>query len=129
MYKLAVQYFSLKEQPNRTKLIARHLSYHGTTWLALSIGGHKARRQPFLEVLAHTHHVAPCNPYRGMDEGETTEMYVLRLQEELRQIFKEQGPENVAAFVVEPVVGAVCFTLFFVPRTLPCRSRLVPGLW
>jgi len=36
-------------------------------------------------------------------------MYVLRLKQELRRKFQDLGPENVGAFIIEPVVGAVSF--------------------
>ena len=126
-YKLAIQYFAIIGQPNRRLFIARKQSYHGTTLTALSIGGHNARREDFKNVLVETHHVSPCNPYRDTKEEETNEMYVLRLQEELRQKFRDLGPENVAAFILEPIVGAVSSISFFVPWIL-CRPLEV-GYW
>lgn len=131
-YKLVLQYFQLIGKPDRKLVIAREQSYHGTTLAALSIGGHRTRRQPFNDVLTETYHVSPCNPYRDMREGETKDMYVLRLKQELRRKFQELGPENVGAFIAEPVVGAVSFALFLASRTviqvwLLVRRRII--LW
>ncbi|KAK6007281.1 hypothetical protein QM012_006289 [Aureobasidium pullulans] len=107
--KLARQHYleSKPPQPQRTKFIARHESYHGTTLGALSISGHKARRalyEPML--LPNMSRVSACNAYRGMKESETEAEYVGRLAKELDDEFQRLGPETVCAFVAEPVVGA-----------------------
>jgi adenosylmethionine-8-amino-7-oxononanoate aminotransferase len=111
--KLARQYFlelSLP-QPKRVNFIARRHSYHGSTLGSLSLGGHVQRRALFepLLLLKNCSHVSPCNPYRGMLQGESEEQYVERLAKELDEEFQRIGPETVCAFVAEPVVGAVCF--------------------
>ncbi|KAH0293592.1 PLP-dependent transferase, partial [Aureobasidium sp. EXF-3399] len=94
-------------QPQRTKFIARHESYHGTTLGALSISGHKARRAPYEPMLLpNMSRVSACNAYRGMIENETEAGYVDRLAKELDDEFQRLGPETVCAFVAEPVVGA-----------------------
>lgn len=51
--------------------------------------------------------VTACNPYRGKKAGETDPEYVARLRAELEQTFIDIGPEKIAGFVCEPVVGAV----------------------
>jgi adenosylmethionine-8-amino-7-oxononanoate aminotransferase len=69
------------------------------------------RRQPFEPLLTqNTSHVSPCNAYRGKDDGESDADYVARLAAELDAEFHRVGPENVCAFIAEPVVGAVCLT-------------------
>ena len=108
--KLARQHYleSKPPQPQRTKFIARHESYHGTTLGSLSISGHKARRafyEPML--LPNMSRVSACNAYRGMGESETEVEYVDRLAKELDDEFQRLGPDTVCAFVAEPVVGAV----------------------
>lgn len=108
--KLARQYhLELKPaQPQRTKFIARLQSYHGTTLGAVSVSGHMARRAPYEPMLlSNMSHVSACNAYRGMADGETEAEYVDRLATELDNEFQRVGPENVCAFVAEPVVGAV----------------------
>jgi adenosylmethionine-8-amino-7-oxononanoate aminotransferase len=111
--KLARQYFLelSPAQKTRTKFIARKESYHGTTLGALALGGHVARRaiyEPML--LGNISRVSYCNAYRGMLEGESETDYVTRLAQELDDEFVKQGPENVCAFVAEPIVGAVCIS-------------------
>lgn len=104
--KLARQYFVEIGQPTRRHFIARRQSYHGNTLGALAIGGNAWRREPFLPLLVPAHHVAPCYAYRDQLAGETQEQYAERLAQELEQKILELGPENVAAFVAETVVGA-----------------------
>ena len=113
--KLARQYFMELDppQPQRVRFIARNESYHGNTLGALGISGHKARRSIYEPILSqHVSHVSACNAYRGKYEHETDEMYVSRLATELDEEFQHVGPENVCAFVAEPVVGAVSRTSF-----------------
>jgi len=111
--KLARQYFLElpKPQPQRTRFIARRGSYHGNSLGALSMGGHIARRLLFEPILLpNITHVSPCNAYRKL-EGESDGNYVERLAKELDDEFESVGPQNVAAFVAEPVVGAVSYLL------------------
>jgi adenosylmethionine-8-amino-7-oxononanoate aminotransferase len=59
----------------------------------------------------NTQFISPCNPYRDMEDGETTDQYVQRLAEELEDKICELGPDTVAGFFMEPVVGAVSYAL------------------
>ena len=108
--KLTRQYHLEKSppEPSRTHIIARQQSYHGTTLGALAAGGHVARRalcEPILST--NSSHVSPCYAYRGLKGPlDTEEAYVRRLEDELDAEFQRVGPENVAAFMAEPVVGA-----------------------
>jgi adenosylmethionine-8-amino-7-oxononanoate aminotransferase len=110
-YKLAVQYHAREKanpEPTRTLFIARDRSYHGATLGSLDISGHKARRELYEPALPrNAHHVSPCYSYRGLRTGEAVSEYVTRLKNELEQKIKDLGPTNVAAFICEPVVGAV----------------------
>jgi adenosylmethionine-8-amino-7-oxononanoate aminotransferase len=104
--KLARQYFVEVGQPQRRHIIARRQSYHGNTLGALAIGGNAWRREPFLPLLIDAHHVSPCYAYREQRAGETEEQFAQRLADELEQKILELGPDSVAAFVAETVVGA-----------------------
>lgn len=109
--KLARQYFVERGETARSQFIARRQSYHGNTLGALAIGGNAWRRQPFLPLLAPAHHVSPCYAYRDQRPGETEEQYAARLADELEQKILEIGPDRVAAFVAETVVGATAGAL------------------
>ncbi|OZI43052.1 aspartate aminotransferase family protein [Bordetella genomosp. 4] len=109
--KLARQYFVEVGQPSRRHFIARRQSYHGNTLGALAIGGNAWRREPFLPLLVPAHHVSPCYPYRERREGESDVQYAQRLADELEAKILELGPDTVAAFVAETVVGATAGAL------------------
>ena len=105
--KLAREYFVWKGEARRVNFIARQSSYHGTTLGALSLSGHAARRGPFEDLLSrHVHRVSSCNPYRQRHPGESDAAFCARKAQELEDVFLRLGPETVAAFVAEPVVGA-----------------------
>ncbi|NSX16721.1 aspartate aminotransferase family protein [Cupriavidus taiwanensis] len=104
--KLARQYFVEVGQPSRRHFIARRQSYHGNTLGALAIGGNAWRREPFLPLLVPAHHVSPCYAYRDRHAGESDAQYAQRLTDELEAKILDLGPETVAAFVAETVVGA-----------------------
>jgi adenosylmethionine-8-amino-7-oxononanoate aminotransferase len=105
--KLARQYFVERGEPNRTRFIARQQSYHGNTITALSAGGNVARRIPYEPIMADRFSlVSPCFPFHYQRPGESDEQYVARLAAELDSEFQRLGPDTVAAFCAEPVVGA-----------------------
>ncbi|WP_426955646.1 aspartate aminotransferase family protein [Muricoccus radiodurans] len=104
--KLARQHFVEKGETSRSRFIARRMSYHGNTLGALAIGGHAGRRAPYAPLLMDVTHVSPCFAYRFRTEGETDAAYVARLADELDATIRDLGPQNVAAFIAEPVVGA-----------------------
>lgn len=105
--KMARQYFVEIGQPQRTRVIARRQSYHGNTLGALAAGGNAWRRAPYAPLLSGAFsHVSPAFAYRGMREEESEADFTARLAAELEAEFQRLGPENVAAFLAEPVVGA-----------------------
>jgi adenosylmethionine-8-amino-7-oxononanoate aminotransferase len=114
--KLARQYFLEIGQPQRRTFVARRQSYHGNTLGALAIGGNEWRRRPYSPLLAPAIHIAPCYAYRDRRSDESAEAYGARLATELDAAIVAAGPETVAAFVAEPVVGATLGAVPAVPR-------------
>ena len=105
--KLTRQYFIEIGETKRTQFIARRQSYHGNTLGALSAGGNEWRRAQFTDLLSPAmHHVEPCHYWRFAEHGESEYDYGQRVANSLETKILELGPENVAAFVAEPVVGA-----------------------
>lgn len=104
--KMARQYFLEIGEPNRHKIIARRQSYHGNTLGALAIGGNEWRREQFRPMLIDADHVAPCYAYRDKRDDESLEAYGLRVADEVAAAIERAGPDTVAAFICEPVVGA-----------------------
>lgn len=104
--KMARQYFVEVGEPARRHFIARRQSYHGNTLGALGVGGNELRRAPFRSIMAEGYHVSPCYAYRERRDDEDDSQYAARLVDELEAKILELGPETVAAFVAETVVGA-----------------------
>ncbi len=105
--KLARQYHLEKGEPQRRYIVARKQSYHGNTLGALSAGGNQWRREPFEPLLSPAmRHIDPCYYWRLGEEGESPEAYGWRAADALETEIQALGPENVAAFIAESVVGA-----------------------
>src|SRR5580765_8448537 len=105
--KLARQYFIERGEPQRQRFIARRQSYHGNTLGALAAGGNAWRREPYAPLLSSAFsHVTPAFAYHEQRDGETEGDFVARLAAELEAEFQRLGPDTVAAFIAEPVVGA-----------------------
>ena len=105
--KLARQYFIETGQPQRQRFIARRQSYHGNTLGALAAGGNAWRREPYAPLLSSAFsHVTPAFAYHEKHDSESEADFVARLAAELEAEFQRLGPETVAAFIAEPVVGA-----------------------
>ena len=113
--KLSRQYFVEAGQPSRRLFIARRQSYHGNTLGALAVGGNEWRRKNFAPLMVPGHHISPCFEYRGLRDKESQFDFGQRVANELQGKIEELGPENVAAFVAETVVGATSGAVAPVP--------------
>jgi adenosylmethionine-8-amino-7-oxononanoate aminotransferase len=104
--KLARQYWVEMGEPQRTRYLARRQSYHGNTLGALGVGGNEWRRRAFAPLLNDALRVSACYEYRGRASGVSVDDYTAGLLDELETTILRAGPENIIAFVAEPVVGA-----------------------
>ncbi|MFC4269936.1 aspartate aminotransferase family protein [Sneathiella chungangensis] len=104
--KLARQYFLEKGENSRTRFISRRQSYHGNTIGALAAGGNQWRREPYAPLLMPVPLISPCYEYREKRNDETSGEFGQRVAGELETALIDAGPENVCAFICEPVVGA-----------------------
>jgi adenosylmethionine-8-amino-7-oxononanoate aminotransferase len=94
----------------RTKAIARHIAYHGTTFGALAINGIPALREPFEPLVPEVRHVSNTNRFHRPPE-ETEEAFTAFLLDELDRAILSMGPETVCLVHMEPVQNAGgCFT-------------------
>jgi len=104
--KFAREYHQANGEPERVKILSRHMAYHGTTLGALSATGIPQFRAPFQPLLPWFRHVP--NTYGWQAEGDVpvTELSCLKAIEEA---ILEEGPETVAMLIAEPVqnVGGV----------------------
>lgn len=113
--KLAIQYHAETGRPEKNRVIARWQSYHGNTLGALSAGGNRARRRQYAPLLIDVAHVPECYAYRGRRDDETDVEYGRRVADALEAEIVRQGPDRVAAFIAEPVVGATLGAVPAVP--------------
>lgn len=103
--KLALQYHAARGEMSRRRFIARERSYHGNTLGALSVSGFLERRVAYEGALIPASFISPANVYRppaGAAAETTAEACAKELEDEILRL----GPQNVAAFLFEPVVGA-----------------------
>ncbi|KAF1844368.1 aminotransferase, class III [Cucurbitaria berberidis CBS 394.84] len=126
--KIMIQYHAKEKscpQPQRTKFIARERSYHGATLGALDLSGHDARKALYEPILpGNMALIPPCYPYRDLQNGQTIEEYVEELKRQLVRKIMELGEDNVAGFIVEPVVGAALGCVAAVPGYLKAMREV-----
>ena len=104
--KIALQHHWSNGAEERNRFISRERSYHGNTLGALSVSGFTQRREQFEGALMPCSFVSAANEYRPVVEGDN-ENLVDFLGDELQEEIDRLGAESVAAFIMEPVVGAV----------------------
>ena len=103
--KTALQYFAARRLMRKRRFIARRRSWHGNTLGALSVSDFRERRESFEGSLLDVTFVSAANAYRpppGVDPAELSQY----LAHELDQTIERLGPDTVAAFIFEPIVGA-----------------------
>jgi adenosylmethionine-8-amino-7-oxononanoate aminotransferase len=103
--KLARQYALARGHMNKYKVISRRTSYHGATLGALSISGQVGRRQLFTPMMLPEPMIAPTACYRCPFGKEPTSCH-FECADDLETVVLNEGPENIAAFIAEPIVGS-----------------------
>jgi adenosylmethionine-8-amino-7-oxononanoate aminotransferase len=104
-WKLAKAYHEARGEPTRWKLIARKLAYHGTSMGALAATGLPPLRAPFEPMTPGGVHVPNTNSYRWSEDRDP-----LWAADAIEEAIQFQGPETVAAVILEPVQnGGGCF--------------------
>ena len=98
-------YWKLKGKPYRQHFIARTRGYHGSTMVAANLGGFQGMHEQVGTEFPGFHHVQ--QPYWYDFGGDKTpEEFGLEAAADLERKILEVGPENVAAFIGEPIQGA-----------------------
>jgi 4-aminobutyrate---pyruvate transaminase len=93
-------------RPEKKKIISRVKAYHGVTIAAASLTGLTGNHRDFDVPLPGFLHAGCPHHYRFARDGENEEEFASRLAEELEALIVKEGPETVAAFIAEPVMGA-----------------------
>ncbi len=124
--RIARQHFLAKGEPKRFKVIGRELSYHGTTFSTLEVGGNTKRRKG-MEPWLHGWPKAPaCYALRcGSCAGERA--CNLRCADGIAEAIERAGPESVAAVILEPIGGSTAGALVppdgYLPRVAEICKR------
>uniref|UniRef100_UPI0025F2A6F1 aminotransferase class III-fold pyridoxal phosphate-dependent enzyme n=1 Tax=uncultured Pseudacidovorax sp. TaxID=679313 RepID=UPI0025F2A6F1 len=93
-------------KPGKKKIIGRDRAYHGVTVASASIGGLAANHADFDLPIDRILRTGSPHHYRDALPGESAEDFATRRADELEQLILNEGPDTVAAFFAEPVMGA-----------------------
>ena len=98
-------YNNVRGLRNKKKIIGRQDGYHGSTYLGASCSGKERDKNNFDFASDIVHHISAPNPYRK-DDNLTDDAFCEAKVKELEDKILELGPENVAAFIAEPILAS-----------------------
>ena len=104
-WKIARHFHLAAGQPQRRKAIARRVAYHGVTLGALAFTGVEPMKEPFGPPPIPVRHVSNTNQFRPLD-GARGEALTRALLDELDAAIAEEGPDEIALIIAEPVQNA-----------------------
>jgi len=93
-------------RPRKKKIVSRMKAYHGVTVVAASLTGLPGNHRDFDLPLPGFLHAGCPHHYRFAQDGESEAEFATRLAAELDALIVSEGPDTVAAFIAEPVMGA-----------------------
>ena len=103
-------YFNKLGKPTKKKIISRVDGYHGSTYMAMTLTGVKFDHIGFDLAPDLVHYISCPNSYRRIEGNNPTNVRLVTFCNELVEEFEnkilELGPDNVAAFIAEPIMGA-----------------------
>ncbi|MEP4194036.1 MAG: aminotransferase class III-fold pyridoxal phosphate-dependent enzyme [Aliishimia sp.] len=104
--RLARQYHKLRGDPGRVKFLSLKKGYHGTHMGAASVNGNANFRTAYEPLLPGCFHIpAPYtyrNPFNESDPAKLAQLCAAALEDEIAF----QGPDTIAAMIMEPILGA-----------------------
>jgi len=103
--KLARQISVEKGKPNKYKIISRTPSYHGNTLFALSLSGRPHYKKFYAPYLQEAVQIPAPYEYRS-EVDSYSEKGGAYYSAKLEEAILKTGPENVAAFIFEPIIGS-----------------------
>jgi 4-aminobutyrate--pyruvate transaminase len=106
LVKIVWYYNNALGRPKKKKIISRHLAYHGVTVASASLTGIPANHAAFDLPIPGILHTDCPHYWRAAEAGETEEAFATRMAENLDRMIVAEGPDTVAAFIAEPVMGA-----------------------
>ncbi|MYH69510.1 MAG: aminotransferase class III-fold pyridoxal phosphate-dependent enzyme [Gammaproteobacteria bacterium] len=106
MVKLVWYYNNVKGRTAKKKIISRHGAYHGITVAASSLTGMSYAHTFFDVPMDAVFHTDCPHRYHFAEAGESEEEFATRMVANIEKLIESEGPETVAAFIAEPVMGA-----------------------
>ncbi|MGE0717917.1 MAG: aspartate aminotransferase family protein [Alphaproteobacteria bacterium] len=106
MVKLVWYYNNALDRPRKKKILARTKGYHGVTVASASLTGLPNNHRDFDLPIANIMHVDCPHHYRFGEPGESEEAFAQRMADNLEKRILAEGPDTVAAFIAEPIMGA-----------------------
>ncbi|HEX9570510.1 MAG TPA: aspartate aminotransferase family protein [Rhodospirillales bacterium] len=104
--KLIWYYNNALGRPQKKKIISRVRAYHGVTIATASLTGLPHLHNDFDLPIARILHADCPHHYRFAQPGESEERFASRLADNLEKMIVTEGPDTIAAFFAEPVMGA-----------------------
>lgn len=120
--KVSRQYWKQAGKPTKYKIISRYYAYHGATLGAIAAGGTPKRRIPFEPLPGGFIHIPTVHCYR-CPMGRSYPGCGVFCAEYLRYVIEMEGPETVAAVILEPI-GNTGGILVPPPEYLPAIRRI-----
>jgi adenosylmethionine-8-amino-7-oxononanoate aminotransferase len=102
--KLAYQYHWERGCTSKRKIIGRWQSYHGNSVATLSASGRTTWRKMYDAYMLDFPHISPPYCYR-CPWGKSYPSCQIDCAYELKRVIRQEGPENIAAFIAEPIIG------------------------
>ena len=99
-------YWNNKKQPQKRKMISHLRAYHGNTIASASLSGMPYNHASFGLPLDGFLHITPPHYFRNAHKDESEDAFTSRLAEELDELIKREGPDKIAAFFTEPIMGS-----------------------
>lgn len=118
--RLARQYHKIRGESGRVKYLSLKKGYHGTHTLGASVNGNANFRTQYEPLMPGCYHVpAPYtyrNPFNETDPARLAGLVLAAIEDEIRF----QDPSTIAAFIMEPVLGA--------GGVIPPHESFMPGV-
>ena len=104
--KLSWYYNNARGKPEKKKIISRMRAYHGVTIASASLTGLPWVHNDFDLPIKNVLHTSCPHYYRYAQENETEDDFTTRMAQDLDDMIQREGPDTVAAFIAEPIMGA-----------------------
>lgn len=104
--RLVRQFWALEGRPEKNRIIARTGGYHGSTIAGASLGGMAAMHAQLHGAVPNIVHVMPPYAFELAEPGESEEAFGVRTARAVEAAILEAGPDRVAGFIGEPIMGA-----------------------